>query len=91
MLKSVWEVRLGVGRCNAVQMSAVCQRRKRSACAFWGRRGRRRRRVGFKKTHASGSRLATFLLKYFAVWILGTGAGRGKKEPTNVRVTAVIW
>lgn len=43
-----------------------------------GRRGRRRRRVSCKGTHASGTRLATFLLKYFAVWALGTGdRGRG--------------
>lgn len=52
-----------------------------------GRRGRRRRRVSLKGTHASGTRLATFLLKYFAVWALGTGdrgPGGGKK---NVGVT----
>lgn len=50
-----------------------------------GRRGRRRRRVSFKGTHASGSRLATFLLKYFAVWALGTG-DRGQGGQKNVGV-----
>lgn len=41
--------------------------------------GRRRRRVSFKGTHASGSRLATFLLEYFAVWTLGTEDWGGKR------------
>lgn len=35
--------------------------------------------MSFEGTHASGSRLATFLLEYFAEWTLGTGE-RGAKR-----------
>lgn len=39
--------------------------------------------MSLKGTHASGTRLATFLLKYFAVWALGTGdRGRGGAKRT---------
>lgn len=36
--------------------------------------------MSFEGTHASGSRLATFLLDYFAEWTLGTGERGGKKN-----------
>lgn len=42
--------------------------------------------MSFEGTHASGSRLATFLLEYFPEWTLGTG-GLGDGGQKNVRAS----
>lgn len=39
--------------------------------------------MSFEGTHASGSRLATFLLVYFAVWTLGTGDWGAKERESD--------